>query len=94
MVCLAPFRDVPRSQVGLSLFWRTAAFLTALLLGALVAWTFVLRALDAERSTPTLAAQVSSAIALVRPLLADPDDAQRNAVEQGKVMPNGRRRCA
>jgi two-component system, OmpR family, osmolarity sensor histidine kinase EnvZ len=81
---------LPRTYVGLSLFWRTAAFLAVLLLAALMGMGFAVRALDAELHAPATAARISHAISMVRPLLATPDAAareqHRKALETGGGM--------
>jgi two-component system, OmpR family, osmolarity sensor histidine kinase EnvZ len=73
---------LPRTYVGLSLFWRTAAFLAVLLLVALLAMSLAVRMLDAELDAPATASRLSNTISMVRPLLSTPDPAARELLRK------------
>jgi two-component system osmolarity sensor histidine kinase EnvZ len=64
-------------RLGLSLFWRTFAWLALLLLGAGLAWQAAFRQLDAEPRALQAAQQLGDLVLLSRAALADVEPIQR-----------------
>ncbi|MBS0292800.1 MAG: HAMP domain-containing protein [Proteobacteria bacterium] len=66
-------RRLPRSRVGLNLFWRTFFLLALLLVGCILAWVQTLRALEFEPRTLQTAQQIASMVNLSRAALVHSD---------------------
>jgi len=68
---------VPRSPLGLSLFWRTFILLALLLAGGIFAWVQTLRALEFEPRAVQAAQQTASLVNLSRAALQQADGINR-----------------
>ncbi len=69
-----------RPQIALNLFWRTFAWLALLLAGAVLAWQFTFKALEAEPRALEAAEQLAGLVKLSRVALEHTDSINRAAV--------------